>query len=91
VREQAGFAHEEFRLNAALTQAGITAIETDLAELIIQLAGESSSHILVPAIHKIRALFRQTIARGQDLTDQPMFCVMRSGGRRSSASAARRA
>ncbi len=66
---------DEIRLNAALAQVGITATETDLAELIIQLAGESSSHILVPAIHKnraeIRAIFRQTIARGQPLTDQP--------------------
>jgi L-lactate dehydrogenase complex protein LldF len=66
---------DEIGLNNALAQAGIAAIETDLAELIIQLAGESSSHILVPAIHKnraeIRAIFRQTIAKGQSLTDQP--------------------
>ncbi len=66
---------DEIKLNAALAQVGITATETDLAELIIQLAGESSSHILVPAIHKnrseIRAIFRQTIAKGQDVSDQP--------------------
>ncbi len=66
---------DEIQLNKALAAAGIRAIETDLAELIIQLAGETSSHILVPAIHKnrseIRDLFRHTIARGQDLTDEP--------------------
>ncbi len=66
---------DEIHLNKALEAAGIRAIETDLAELIIQLAGETSSHILVPAIHKnrseIRDLFRHTIARGQDLTDDP--------------------
>ena len=66
---------DEIHLNDALAKAGIRAIETDLAELIIQLAGETSSHILVPAIHKnrseIRDLFRRTIARGQDLTDDP--------------------
>lgn len=66
---------DEIHLNKALVVAGIRAIETDLAELIIQLAGETSSHILVPAIHKnrseIRDLFRHTIARGQDLTDEP--------------------
>jgi L-lactate dehydrogenase complex protein LldF len=66
---------DEIRLNRALEAAGIRAIETDLAELIIQLAGETSSHILVPAIHKnrseIRDLFRRTIAAGQDLTDDP--------------------
>jgi len=66
---------DEIHLNDALAKSGIRAIETDLAELIIQLAGETSSHILVPAIHKnrseIRDLFRRTIARGQDLTDDP--------------------
>jgi L-lactate dehydrogenase complex protein LldF len=66
---------DEIHLNQALAQAGIRAIETDLAELIIQLAGETSSHILVPAIHKnrseIRDLFRRTIAAGQDLSDNP--------------------
>ncbi len=66
---------DEIHLNKALEAAGIRAIETDLAELIIQLAGETSSHILVPAIHKnrseIRDLFRHTIARGQDLSDDP--------------------
>jgi len=66
---------DEIHMNDALASVGIRAIETDLAELIIQLAGETSSHILVPAIHKnrseIRDLFRRTIARGQDLTDEP--------------------
>ncbi len=66
---------DEIHLNDALATAGIHAIETDLAELIIQLAGETSSHILVPAIHKnrseIRDLFLRTIAKGQDLTDEP--------------------
>jgi L-lactate dehydrogenase complex protein LldF len=66
---------DEIHLNEALAKVGIHAIETDLAELIIQLAGETSSHILVPAIHKnrseIRDLFRHTIAKGQDLSDEP--------------------
>jgi L-lactate dehydrogenase complex protein LldF len=66
---------DEIRLNEALEAAGIKAIETDLAELIIQLAHEKSSHILVPAIHKnrseIRDLFKRTIAKGQDLSDNP--------------------
>jgi L-lactate dehydrogenase complex protein LldF len=64
-------ATDEIGMNEALAEEGIKAIETDLAELIIQLAGESSSHILVPAIHKnraeIRALFERTIAKGQHL------------------------
>jgi len=65
---------DEIGLNDALASRGIRAIETDLAELIIQLAGESSSHILVPAIHKNRAEIRD-VFRGSmnlpDLSDEP--------------------
>ena len=45
-------ATEEIELNAAFEAAGIEAIETDLGEYIVQLAGEPPSHILAPAIHK---------------------------------------
>jgi L-lactate dehydrogenase complex protein LldF len=65
---------DEIRLNGALADAGIHATETDLAELIIQLAGEASSHILVPAIHKnraeIRALFMRELGIAE-LSDEP--------------------
>lgn len=67
-------ATEEIGLNAALAAEGIEATETDLAELIIQLAGEQSSHILVPAIHKNRAEIRELFARRmglEHLTDEP--------------------
>jgi L-lactate dehydrogenase complex protein LldF len=64
-------ATDEIGLNEALAEQGIRAIETDLAELVIQLAGDKQSHILVPAIHfnraEIRALFERTIAQGQEL------------------------
>jgi L-lactate dehydrogenase complex protein LldF len=67
-------ATDEIELNQALGRAGIEALETDLAELICQLAGEKASHILVPAIHKnrseIRDLFRRTIGP-PELTDEP--------------------
>jgi len=45
---------EEIALNRALEAAGIEAVETDLGEYIIQLAGERPSHIIAPAIHKTR-------------------------------------
>ena len=65
---------DEISLNEQLAAAGIDVLETDLAELICQLAGESSSHILVPAIHKnrveIRDLFREKLGR-PDLSDEP--------------------
>jgi L-lactate dehydrogenase complex protein LldF len=58
-------ATEEIGLNEALADAGVNAIETDLAELIVQLAGERPSHLLVPAVHKnredIRDLFRERL------------------------------
>ncbi len=65
---------DEIKLNKALAGAGIQAVETDLAELIIQLAGEHSSHILVPAIHKNRSEIREIFMRTlgvQELSDQP--------------------
>ena len=65
---------EEIHLNDALDNAGVHATETDLAELIIQLAGEESSHILVPAIHKNRAEIRELFLRTLDvdeLSDDP--------------------
>jgi L-lactate dehydrogenase complex protein LldF len=59
---------DEIRLNDALAANGIKALETDLAELILQLDDDWSSHILVPAIHRnrreIRDLFARTIAPG---------------------------
>ena len=43
---------EEAGLNDALEAAGVTPVETDLGEYIIQLAKEPPSHIIAPAIHK---------------------------------------
>ena len=45
---------EETHLNAALEKEGIFPVETDLGEWIIQLAEETPSHIVVPAIHKTK-------------------------------------
>jgi L-lactate dehydrogenase complex protein LldF len=67
-------ATDETKLNEHLQREGIRAFETDLAELIIQLAGETSSHILVPAIHKNRAEIRELFLKklgARDLSDEP--------------------
>ena len=45
---------EEMALADALIEQGIEAIETDLGEYIIQLAGETPYHLIAPAIHKSR-------------------------------------
>jgi L-lactate dehydrogenase complex protein LldF len=54
---------DEIELNQALERRGITAIETDLAELIVQLSADWPSHILVPAIHRNRSEIRDVFAR----------------------------
>ena len=58
-------ATEEIGLNHALERAGIQAIETDLGEYIIQLAGTGPSHIIVPAVHlkkeEIAAIFSEKL------------------------------
>ena len=68
-------ATDEIGLNDALEREGITAHETDLAELIVQLGHDRQSHILVPAIHRnraeIRELFRRELPGTEDLTDEP--------------------
>ena len=50
---------EEVEFNHAMQAAGIEAIESDMGEYIVQLAGEKPSHIIMPAIHKTK----QDIAR----------------------------
>ncbi len=73
-------ATQEIGLNEALAAEGISAWETDLAELIVQLGDDLPSHILVPAIHRNRAEIRQIFldrmaSAGRpapaDLTDDP--------------------
>jgi len=65
---------DEIDLNPAMQAAGIDPIETDLADMIVQLAGDTPSHILVPAIHRNRAeiqgLFEGKFGQGK-LTDKP--------------------
>ncbi len=46
---------EEMHLNRALLEAGITPVETDLGEYIVQLRDEPPSHIITPAVHLRRS------------------------------------
>jgi len=87
-------ATQETGLNEALAAEGITAIETDLAELIVQLGRDRPSHILVPAIHRNRAEIREIFRREMpdapaDLTDDPaeLAAAARSHLRRAFLSA----
>ena len=56
-------ATEEIHLNEALAAAGVTPIETDLGEYIIQLAHERPSHIIAPAIHKTKGQVAELFTR----------------------------
>ncbi len=56
-------ATEEIDLNEALEHAGVTPVETDLGEYIIQLAHERPSHIIAPAIHKTKGQIADLISR----------------------------
>jgi L-lactate dehydrogenase complex protein LldF len=55
-------ATEEIELNDALERAGVTPVETDLGEYIIQLAREKPSHIIAPAIHKTKGQVAELIS-----------------------------
>ncbi len=54
---------EEIGLNAAIEAAGMRAIETDLGEYIIQLRGETPSHIIAPAVHLNKEQVEQDFRR----------------------------
>lgn len=52
---------EETELNHALEAVDVRVVETDLGEYIIQLAGETPSHIIAPAIHKTKEQIGQLL------------------------------
>ncbi|MFL5165101.1 MAG: LutB/LldF family L-lactate oxidation iron-sulfur protein [Microvirga sp.] len=67
---------EEIGLNAHLEAGGITPVETDLGEYIIQLRGEMPSHIIAPSVHVTAAQIEQDFRRvhktldpGRDLSE----------------------
>jgi len=68
-------ATEETGLNEALVAAGCRVVETDLGEWIIQLARETPSHIIAPALHHDRHsvldVFRDEAAAPPDLSTVP--------------------
>ncbi len=68
---------EEIHLNPYLEARGMEVVETDLGEYIVQIAGETPSHILAPAIHKSRQEVGQLFAEklGVDYSDDPTVLV----------------
>lgn len=66
-------ASEEIELNQFLQQHGIECVESDMGEYIVQIADETPSHIIMPAIHKnkeeIALLFEETLSVNCDPND----------------------
>ena len=64
---------EECHLNAHLAALGIDVVDTDLGERIVQLAKESPSHIVLPAIHvkreEVGVLFHDHLGTAEGATD----------------------
>lgn len=64
---------EELELNDYLEARGVEVVETDLGEFIVQLAGDTPSHIIAPVLHMTRqdvgSLFAEKL--GIDETDDP--------------------
>ena len=74
-------ATQEINLNEYLKDNGVTAVETDLAEMIVQLSDDMPSHIVVPAIHRnrseVRAIFNARMGDAPEgLTDDPRDLTM---------------
>ena len=83
---------EEIELNHELERRGITAIETDLGEWLLQLAEERPSHLVMPAIHQKRQyvseILGEELGREFDPDDIPaMVASARDGLRRHYLSA----
>jgi L-lactate dehydrogenase complex protein LldF len=62
---------EEMDLNRFMEAHGIECLESDLGEYLVQIAGETPSHIIMPVIHKNREQIAQLMAdkHGTPYTD----------------------
>jgi L-lactate dehydrogenase complex protein LldF len=75
-------ATEEIGLNDALEAAGVKAVETDLGEYILQLAGEHPVHIIAPAIEKTAADVAELFSRVEGAPVAPELGELTRAARR---------
>ena len=75
-------ATEEIHLNDALREEGLEPVETDLGEYIIQLAHETPSHIVVPAIHKTKGQIGKLFAEKLGIASTDDVAALTSTARR---------
>ncbi|MEE8421840.1 MAG: LUD domain-containing protein [Dehalococcoidia bacterium] len=71
---------EEIGLNEHLASAGVEAVETDLGEWILQLAGDRPSHLVMPAIHLRRHQVAELLGRalGEEFDADDIPAMVRS-------------
>ncbi len=71
---------EEIHLNDFLEKQGIECVETDLGEFIIQIDGDTPSHIVQPIIHKNRRQVAQSFEEHGlgDYNDDPQTITRRA-------------
>ena len=72
---------EELELNPVLESLGVDVYETDLGEYIIQLAGETPSHLVAPALHKSKEDVAQLFTEKLGLPYQEDIEVMAATAR----------
>lgn len=73
-------ATEEIHLNRHLEEAGFQPVETDLGEFVVQIDGDTPSHIVTPIIHKNRKQIAESFRRSQlgDYTEVPEELTMQA-------------
>jgi L-lactate dehydrogenase complex protein LldF len=72
---------EEIEFNHSVEKLGVVAVETDLGEYIVQVAGEKPYHIVTPAMHKskldINKLFNEKFGIDKNLTAEELTDFVR--------------
>ncbi len=73
---------EETEVNHDLQAAGLSVVETDLGELIIQLVDERPFHLVFPSVHKMRddvaAIFAKATGKPVEATIESIMPVVRA-------------
>jgi L-lactate dehydrogenase complex protein LldF len=82
VAKSKSMASEEIGVNEALAAAGVRAVECDLGEYIIQLAGEHPLHIILPAIEKTAADVADLFAAVEGAPVAPELGALATAARR---------
>ena len=72
---------EEIGLNAALEAAGVHAVETDLGEYLLQLAGKHPAHIVAPAIELTKEDCAELLSRAGGVSVEPELEALTAAAR----------